>query len=144
MVAHVGDVGGAFLACDAAGREGRIEVGGVFGVEAVDFHLPGAVNVFAILHIDAHVGYSSGFGAEEEQIAKFAFMPIRAFDFQSVECLLGSISCQNHATAKIAHLHQSRAVGEFGGSAAPEVARAQHTVCGFEHEVKVQVFFCPL
>lgn len=84
VIAHIGDVGCANLACDSTCGKWRVEVGGVLGVEAVDFHLTRAVDILAVLHVDAHVGHTARLGAEEEQVAELAFLPFRSLDRKSV------------------------------------------------------------
>ena len=114
-----------------------------FRVEAIQFYLSGAMDVFSVLQVDADVSYSSALGSPKQQVAQLGFFPIFGLNNLSSQRLLGSITLKDDTVGKVSHLHQARAVGQLGGSTTPQIARTHHAESYFLDEFSIESLLCP-
>ena len=115
MVSHSHNALGAHFAIDSANRQEWCgEIVGVGGVNTVNFHLTGAVDVFSVAQIDCHMCHAARLGAKEQQVAGLRLLPFVGLDDFAGECLLRSVALQDNGIGEIAHFRQAGAVGKLG------------------------------
>ena len=77
MVFHSHNSGSSHFTINSAYREEWCgEIIRRLGVNAVDFHTTGAVNVLSASQVDSHMRNSATLRAEEYQVAKACLMPV--------------------------------------------------------------------